>query len=125
MTTRPLRISGHYPEGSASGLWGRLPAHSLCLSPHIRQKQQIYDPSCQVETDEWRQTGGDRQVETTGGDRQVETAGNIKEDMTASLKHRDFKMKEKQRIMGNNRFKTKFIARTQSPTELITLWGDW
>lgn len=39
MTTRPLRISGHYPQGNASGPWGQLAAHSLRLSPHICQKQ--------------------------------------------------------------------------------------
>lgn len=37
MTTRLLRISGHYPQ--ASGPWGRPAAHTLCLSPNIRQKQ--------------------------------------------------------------------------------------
>lgn len=39
MTTSPLRISGHSPQGNASGPWGRPPAHSLRLSPHIRQTQ--------------------------------------------------------------------------------------
>lgn len=39
MTTSPLRISGHSPQGNASGPRGRLPAHSLRLSPHIRQTQ--------------------------------------------------------------------------------------
>lgn len=43
MTTRLLRISGHYPR--ASGPRGRLAAHSLCLSPHIRQNQ-VHAPSC-------------------------------------------------------------------------------
>jgi len=37
MTTRLLRISGHYPP--ASGLWGQPAAHSHCLSAHICQKQ--------------------------------------------------------------------------------------
>lgn len=39
MTTSPLRISGHSPQGNASGPRGRPPAHSLRLSPHIRQTQ--------------------------------------------------------------------------------------
>lgn len=39
MTTRPLRITSHYPQGSASGPWGRSAAHSSRLSPPIHQNR--------------------------------------------------------------------------------------
>lgn len=45
MTTSPLRISGHSPQGNASGPWGQPPAHSLRLSPHIRQ-MQVHTTPC-------------------------------------------------------------------------------
>lgn len=45
MTTSPLRISGHSPQGNASGPWGQPPAHSLRLSPHIRQ-MQVHTAPC-------------------------------------------------------------------------------
>lgn len=45
MTTSPLRISGHSPQGNASGPWGQPPAHSLHLSPHIRQ-MQVHTAPC-------------------------------------------------------------------------------
>lgn len=42
MTTRPLRITSHYPQGSASGPWGRSAAHSSRLSPPIRQNRYAH-----------------------------------------------------------------------------------